>query len=96
MKHTPGPWIVVTNKVMHGKSLDVFAQPRQITRDMPYNSEEDAANARLIAAAPELLAAAHELSKLFAKAAKALAPPPDIEAMTARLNAAIAKAEGGK
>ena len=56
-KHTPGPWAV-------GPDLEVFYAPNgaPITRPLRLTSmdgrtEEDVANAKLIAAAPELLAA---------------------------------------
>jgi len=61
-KHTPGPWAV-------GPDLEVFYAPNgaPITRPLRLTSmdgrtEEDVANAKLIAAAPELL---NVLERLF-------------------------------
>ena len=73
-KHTPGPWHLrmsgnATPIIEHGDchlnevgSLDhrICAMPAGITRD--YNSLE---NARLIAAAPDLLAALQEVVRVF-------------------------------
>ena len=62
-KHTPGPWAV-------GPDLEVFYAPNgaPITRPLRLTSlvgrtEEDVANAKLIAAAPELLAALEGLTE---------------------------------
>lgn len=60
-KHTPGPWRMEVVKVMHGMSIDVYAPDgKRIVKDLP-NSDE--ANARLIAAAPELLNVCEQISK---------------------------------
>ncbi len=62
--HTPGPW---TAQPTHGNGWGVFATPLQFnvldnSAPEPINAE---ANARLIAAAPALLAALEECSKLL-------------------------------
>jgi len=99
-KHTPGPWIVEECHNIDGsKFLTINGQgpygawladiqgglinghPADVT-------EKHLANARLIAAAPELLAALKELL-----ADKYLADPINAERM-AKTRAAIAKAEG--
>lgn len=60
-EHTPGPWAV-------GPDLEIFYSPNgsPITRPLRLTSmdgrtEEDRANARLIAAAPEMLYALEEI-----------------------------------
>lgn len=53
-QHTPGPWIVgeLSLSVLNMKGMEIAAYPENIDEDV-WN-----ANARLIAAAPELLEAA--------------------------------------
>jgi hypothetical protein len=55
-KHTPGPWIVKTYTPNHG-CWNHWIQ----SKHGPSNTDEAEANARLIAAAPELLEALKEL-----------------------------------
>jgi hypothetical protein len=60
-KHTPGPWHV------NGRSIDSIDRRTVATTEGIYRRErgrpeEQEANARLIAAAPELLAALHDLT----------------------------------
>lgn len=55
-QHTPGPWKVVTNgpeQINEANPFDIFAQDHQCIARISNWSPE--ANARLIAAAPELL-----------------------------------------
>jgi hypothetical protein len=66
-KHTPGPWLAANAQggrifkqwriYSAGKSIAALTQPEGIGRA----AEVDYANARLIAAAPDLLAALQEL-----------------------------------
>lgn len=61
--HTPGPWEI--GEEQFGAQVMVFAGEREVA-DCGHNfsdcgNEEDRANARLIAAAPELLAALDRL-----------------------------------
>jgi alkylhydroperoxidase family enzyme len=87
-KHTPGPWAV-------GPDLEVFyalngvgiTRPLKLT-SMAGRTEEDRANARLIAAAPEMLEALQDLLNDVGKASSMLG------AVKAR--AAIAKARGNR
>ena len=71
-KHTPAPW-----KVLNGGL--VTAETKSVA--MAYNGAEMLANARLIAAAPELLAALIGAQSALRKALPFL--PPDSEALYA-------------
>lgn len=76
-KHTPGPWHVETwsyeksqtrpeNEVFTIQTkADAIAQTLLLWRpdQTPHNRDEEEANARLIAAAPDLLTACEELMK---------------------------------
>lgn len=88
IKHTPGPW-VVAHKDMTGNVL-VDAGPYYVCTCWHYHGsvveKEMSANARLIAAAPELLDALYDVD---ATATDAYDP-----VMLAKVQAAIAKAEG--
>lgn len=90
-KHTPGPWNLtpIENRIVSGNTViaRIYAhtdkgQPSNVA---PF-TEEDAANAKLIAAAPELLEALQELC-----ADKYLADPINADRM-GKAKAAIAKA----
>lgn len=95
--HTPGPWTI--NERHGGTTVLIGASTVAIAYDPeePTQASETAkANARLIAAAPELLAAL-QLGLLEAVTLKARLPEPyrsNIEAFVASARAAIAKAEG--
>lgn len=84
-KHTPGPWIAtgttVSEQASYGTGNRVVAECGQST-----NGETDLANARLIAAAPELL----EILKTICRANEFSL------AMRVQAEKAIAKAEGEK
>jgi len=102
-KHTPGPWSYRSELhddwgfVRAGRFLicqardprymdnEHLAQCREVGRD-PWE-----ANARLIAAAPDLL----DALKLLESAARILPPNIDPSSPLAQARAAIAKAEGG-
>ncbi len=91
--HTPGPW-AVDPKVpwvilgAHGQHVaDVYVGG--LTRNGEVNRKKQDANARLTAAAPELLAAL----KSSVGAMEVLGHPANYGAL-AKANAAIAKAEG--
>lgn len=84
-KHTPGPWHPYLD------SFYVFDSDNHRVADTCANGKSDAecmANAHLIAAAPDLLAALEGLVKQFAH--------PTLEStLLADARAAIAKAHGG-
>lgn len=89
--HTPGPWHI--NKI--GRGYGVFTQDtHQVAGIIGLTSERDEANARLIAAAPELLEAAKKLSALLHELHKEedpeYLPAPELD----DLDLAIQKAEG--
>jgi hypothetical protein len=89
-KHTPGPWFHKTDFGQVGSvetaDGDVIAQAQSLG---PLDHERRNANARLIAAAPDLLAAL----KLVLEDAREFFPTVSAQAITAA-EAAIAKAEG--
>lgn len=95
-KHTPGPWATTTRQGSWDWLVYSLADPNieicQPFHDGTEFNEVGEANARLIAAAPELLAEAIELLR-NAEYADGVATvlTQDCEA----LKAAIAKAEGG-
>jgi hypothetical protein len=106
--HTPGPWTadgwsdISTNR---DGNPALVARALQRNRDLPSHpirADEAGANARLIAAAPDLLAGMRELAELLERMA-ALHPTrdlrevlPDPAGLAVRARAAIAKAEGDK
>lgn len=86
-KHTPGPW-------SYHRGVDyihVVAEDGPITGDLRYPCDDDEANHRLIAAAPELLEAVRDALEEFHHPGSArYSRGKDI---TEVLEAAIAKAE---
>ena len=81
--HTPGPWIARMN-------CDVMAGERLVADCMTGRLRDDRANARLIAAAPEMLNMLIELQE-SAQYWSEYGAPFDI---VNRLNAIISKAKG--
>ena len=105
-KHTPGPWTIADD---NGTDIGIIARKRgrggqmvamvTVDEDVPQDDDERLANARLIAAAPDLLAAC----KAFAAARKAWRECDDMSSIeyldtldAIDFDAAIAKAEGGE
>ena len=96
-KHTPGPWETVGAKYIWktgdvGGAVAIIAEPEcessndfRPVRIASERWEEAMANARLIAAAPELLEALKELRDFYTD---------NFGLPAAKANAAIAKAEG--
>ena len=110
-KHTPGPWKVLEGLQrdhMNGTAnVTVFKQHRGERRDrlsvvaevwdrdLVAMGGDVIANARLIAAAPDLLEALHDLSQTFdAMCALAKSSGPNFDALRAKVRAALARAEG--
>ena len=100
--HTPGPWRVQKH---HRAStfepeLSIDADKRFIADiGLPPKDSEDRANARLIAAAPELLKAAYSILNLEGAAVAAVVGYKahhgiDVKYHFDKVRAAIAKAEG--
>lgn len=84
-KHTPGPWNVVEGRTQG--SVEIFADQKAIAECWRRNdAPTEIANARLIAAAPDLLEALREM------VVKAYEWHPS---HTEKARAVIAKAEGG-
>ena len=103
-KHTPGPWH--NGQGPHNRSREIFGPSGWLIADCRTNQrsiKEEEANARLIAAAPEMLEALLEALKVVEIASR-YCPKSikntdrfsllNIEANSIR--AAIAKAEGGE
>jgi len=69
-KHTPGPWTHGCEDVP--KSGDIYAEDGSLIAEVFVNGDPESliANARLIAAAPDLLEALQALDTLFAPIAK--------------------------
>jgi hypothetical protein len=94
--HTPGPWTigVPNNKTECDIGIHGGDESPYIIADLQtdgYDDETQDANARLIAAAPELLSSLREVMGWYIEGGHAV-PRIYIE----RANAAIAKAEGVK
>lgn len=89
--HTPGPWFVVGNGAQYG-SVDIAAGTEPDTRTVVSDVHPD--NARLISAAPELLAAVQECLRCFESLSTDEILPRDTcpADLVDMLNAAIAKA----
>lgn len=87
-KHTPGPWEVGPEGQVRAMTGRQICDPRQWT-------SEGQANASLIAAAPELLAALRVLVNAAYESANHHSFTPFYLTELAVANAAIAKAEGG-
>jgi len=96
--HTPGPWHYAPGELVYGPSGETVASCRFVTNFKDTN----VANMRLVASAPELLAALREIeSKLTALLCERVLDstlPEFYEVRDARnsARAAIAKAEGVK
>ena len=91
-KHTPGPWVAIarTNAYI---SIEAPEQPGYVAKavaTVSMNNHED--NARLIAAAPDLLAVLQELEKSARYWGEYDVPLGIVD----RISAAIAKATGEK
>ena len=93
--HTRGPWLVNDSEVealVDPENSDTYYAPI-CTLDDGWNVAVADANARLIAAAPELLAALEQCLPIIDAHRRAALGEGDIAAMNAR--AAIDKAKGG-
>lgn len=94
-KHTPGPWQLSENGLaVYGPGEDPWGityltlyEQRAIAQGEGIPDEGQRANARLIASAPDLLAACEEWAEIWQ-------PGKKHEAAWRRLMAAIAKAKG--
>ncbi len=82
MKHTPGPWR------LNEKFTTVSSETEHIA------SVDTLANARLIAAAPEMLEALKGMEDMFRRHIEGREGPDDAAQLWDAAQAAIAKAEG--
>ena len=90
---TPGPWHVKPSRSDGDELLEVNSNSRHITLHM-IEAAEDIANARLIAAAPELLQACEDAEQ-FTRGFDIDESQPSVKWLSSQLRAAIAKAKGG-
>jgi hypothetical protein len=95
-KHTPGPWRIslVDETLIQGGGRDVA----MACGDYDTDFERMEANARLIAAAPDLLAALIGLQYILASAESNASGNPNhdhVQQRVGAVRAAIAKARGG-
>lgn len=102
MAHTPGPWFTGAGNFgvirTAGSQPLIVATVREETLARPYRPGEMLANARLIAAAPDLLAACQQGEAELLIAVRLIEQPATdpiawVNGVRDRLRAAIAKAE---
>lgn len=94
-KHTPGPWIADGSKWRGQITVRRAGDIPSPIADMWLNGDDPAANARLIAAAPDMMEALHKVERALVDGA--LVPLPgysDEIVCLAVVRTAIAKAEG--
>ena len=101
MKHTPGPWIAVSNFeggpfyiYSHMKSTNSDSVPIAVTKADSREHVDAHANARLIAAAPELLEACEIMMEALLKSQVPLNQISEIAHASQFLEMAIKKARG--
>ena len=98
-KHTPGPWVVVGNLTKYvearlvGSLMQEVAACGPTLADEGYGQQQEA-NARLIAAAPDLLEALRGMFAMWRSVCRAQGWEPEHLAEAVRAQAAIAKATG--
>jgi hypothetical protein len=96
MKHTPAPWLVVGSTVLSGE-YPICKTPlrdRRVSDSGAWGAAHAEANCRLIAAAPELLAACNELLSCVMSYYEGPRGQDYSGGSISRAKAAIAKAEG--
>ena len=104
--HTPGPWIASVQRSKEGRHLGWIVEASEgrggrigwpsrayadTNEEAPRDGKEQEANARLIAAAPDLLGAADYAAEAIASVPAGF---PVLDRALEHLRAAIAKAEG--
>lgn len=90
-KHTPGPWVIGKN----GTAVTTKHGGYIATADTGTNVEIDESNARLIAAAPEMLEALKLVHSLHCGDIYDFKAPQTMHEIIERVVAAITKAIGG-
>ena len=94
-KHTPGPWEIKGSYIMAGKVCT--ASPHGPVGTYDDVNEEHQANARLIAAAPDLLATLKHESSILIESIRITSSISEriwLEGIHSRMQKAIAKATG--
>lgn len=94
-KHTPGPWVIGDD---HPSVCRISSQGSDQIGAMdiaPFGLAEAMANARLLAAAPELLEALRSCRDRLAQLPGSAVPTTPTYELIACVDAAIARAEGG-
>lgn len=87
-KHTPGPWQMRSQRIQRAATVEAPGRtPICVTTGVESKVTHEA-NARLIAAAPDLLAALEAVAEFWAGGDV----PPELDA---QMRAALAKATGG-
>jgi hypothetical protein len=71
-RHTPGPWHMRKGSAWHIWPNEGVEHQRNLVADVRFDGEEGEANARLVAAAPDLLAQVHALTAKLAEASSEL------------------------
>jgi hypothetical protein len=95
VSHTPGPWIVTEDSYIRQAEGEKRLYIAALV-DIPHRLEgKTEANARLIAAAPELLEALKVIANRLTKGPRHNGKSKVQQAITAVAEAAIAKATGG-
>jgi hypothetical protein len=95
MAHTPGPWETEELKIIsQGGPLIAYANEEPDNDLYPLVGEEVDANARLIAASPDLLAACKDVADIIQGGDRLETCEPWAQDVISRLRNAIAKAEG--
>ncbi len=91
-KHTPGPW----KRAHHGHYNQIQIYTKNIYHPLAVvqNQEDMQANARLIAAAPDMLEALAAMVDMFERHIEGRSGPDDASNRWDMARAAIAKAEG--
>lgn len=97
-KHTPGPWIAIPDATHRDHQLIVAIGPEHTGLDVasvrPWMTHDEA-NARLIAAAPDLLAACKRAEELLSSITDIRSDLAEFQnAYLSQLRWAIAKVEG--
>jgi hypothetical protein len=97
--HTPGPWIVQLDRSTKGKAprMALVVAGGRAAIDCTGSGKDfnqDCANAKLIAAAPELFERACDVIEVLEEMAERGELPGSMPARVKKLRAAIAKAQG--
>lgn len=92
-QHTPGPWTVPIKRVSHNQGFAIMAGGVRVADTIEDHSAVDAeANAHLISAAPDLLAACRAVVEWAEESGRMESNAKD-EQLWQQILAAIAKAE---